>query len=192
MHVVQLVLIDAEGIDITNRGEVDRYTEMQLTNEEQSDYWWDWFAIGGRWEDYLQETIGSTIWPNPLDSPVALKLTKDNWPSAIKLLEKTMEYRARELLGMVKELKDTGVDLNEYILNLNTEIDDWKIPYYIRNIFALKNGDWTPDSGYVDATNWMNASPERLLNYLKDPENSKDGWDGQIENYALVVVDFHH
>jgi hypothetical protein len=193
MHVVQLVLIDAEGIDVTNRGEVDRYTEMQLTNEEQTiDYWWDWFAIGGRWEDYLQETIGSTIWPNPLDSPVALKLTKDNWPLAIKLLEKTMEHRARELLGMVKELKDTGVDLNEYILNLNTEIDDWKIPYYIRNIFALKNGDWTPDSGYVDATNWMNASPERLLNYLKDPENSKDGWDGQIENHALVVVDFHH
>lgn len=191
MHTVQLVLINAENIDITDRGQVERYTEAELTNENQGSYWWDWFAIGGRWEEHLQEQVGSMVWPNALDSPVALKLTKDNWPLAIKLLEKTQEYRAGHLIQYVKELEELEIDLNDYILNLNSEADNWKVQYCIKNIFALKTGDWTPDSGYVDTTNWMDASLERLLKYLKDPENNRDAWDGQIENCALVVVDFH-
>jgi hypothetical protein len=196
MHVGQLVLVSAENIDITNRDEVNRYTEMQLSNDDQvTDNWWDWCSVGGRWEDYLKETISSMIWPNQLDSPVALKLTRDNWPMAIKLLEKAIEQRAMAVVEYVSQLKALNIDLNEYILNfepLPKDKDSTWVPYYIRNIFSIKHGDWGPESAYVDTTNWMNASPERLLDYLKNPTMADDDWDEQIENYALVVVDFHH
>jgi len=191
MHTVQIVLTDVEDVDIADRGSLERHMNSALLQENEGSYWWDWWAVGGRWEDYLKETIGPMIWPNQLESPVAIKLTKDNWPLAIKLLEDAIEHQARSVMQYVDEIKESGVDLNDYILNFNTEITGWKIPYCIKNIFAIKTGDWTPDSGYVDATNWMDASPNRLLNYLKDPENAKDDWDGRIEDYALVVVDFH-
>jgi len=194
MHTVQLMLIDASNIDTTDRAQVERYIEAALQDFPESSAWFDWWAVGGRWEDYLKETVGPMVWPNQLDSPVALKLTRDNWPMAIKLLGGALGQQGAEVATYVKRLKELNVDLNDYILNLEPlpeSNDNWCIPYYIHNIFKIKQGEWTSDSGYADLTNWQEAKPGLLLEYLKNPTTSTDRWNENIEKYALVVVDFH-
>jgi len=156
-----------------------------------NDHWYDWWQIGGRWEGYLKEQIESMVWPDQLESPVALRLTKDNKQMALKLLKIAQEQQVKYLLSSIQELKDTGVDLNDYIFNLNTHDEDWKISHSIQSIFSLKTGNWSYESGFVDCTRWGSARVGDLINYLEKPDEAINYWDLDIENYALVVVDFH-
>ena len=190
MHTVQLVLIQCKDQDLKDMADLTDKVETNL-DSIGNDRWWDWWQIGGRWEDYLKEQIAPMIWPESLESPVALRLTKDNTQMALKLLKIAKDQQDVRLLSYISTLKRMGVDLNEYILTTEPDEEGWQIPGYIRDIFAIRNGDWSYDSGFVDCVRWGSAKVGDLINYLENPEEAKNHWDLDIENYALVVVDFH-
>jgi len=189
MHTLQIVLVDTSEVE----DEKDMQAIVKATNWGlPEDSWSDWWEVGGRWQDYLTETVGKKIWPNQLENPVAIKLKEENLDVAKELLKEVIKLQAETVIELVDDLKKTNVDLNKYLLEFDNSIDNWQIPYLIKSILNMKEGTWNYNSRYFDSTQWSSGTnPKALLDYLEDPENNKDLWCGEINKYSLVVVDFH-
>lgn len=204
MHVMHIAAVLYEGTAEQFKTLDAQDLELMTTAgiETVGAGWSDWWAVGGRWDDYLTAKFSKRIWPNPWENRNAILLTPDNIEYAIEVLEEVSGWQAEAANLQLNDSKEFW----SYLNGLDNPLDAHTSPrnpvsykaWSMQRLVQLVAGEWCPDSHFLD-THMGVGSPHDLLEALKNPEStdptnawvSKRNPDGSYP-LVLIVVDLHY
>ena len=190
MHSMQLMLLHLDDVEITDNKRIEHRVESILDgarNEANYD-WFDWWAIGGRWDHWLTEKTSKDIWPNQLESRTAIQLTPDNKLVVLKLLDEVDNYMKEALEEHIKYISEHSLTLEDYLKSEDIRPSD-HFSWRVRKALDIKDNEWGFESTFVDSQHWFTSSTAALRKALAGEEKV---YDYPLEEFALVVIDFHH
>jgi hypothetical protein len=182
LHLDDVAIIDSNRIE-------HRVENVLSTAQNELDFnWFDWWAVGGRWEHWLTETLSKDIWPNQLESRTAIQITEENKRLVLKLLDEVDDIKDQNLERYITQIVDNPLTLVEYLREKDIPKSN-HFSWRVRQALNIKDNDWGFESVFVDSEHWYTASTDDLRTAINGSENL---YDNPLEEYALVVVDFHH
>jgi hypothetical protein len=170
MHVSQIILVQNEDFEKNDPefdpSEVASLADSQLTDYANS-YWFDWFEVGGRWDNSVVE--GNV-----------LRYT-DNPEKFEAVLAEYLGYRKAEMLSLLEGAGGKENEIASLVENYDPNAGGWKMEVFrLKKLLEVLENDWTCDSAVYDleyGSADLSGFRERVA---KNPENQ-----------YLVVVDFH-
>lgn len=194
MHTRHFIVVPTNGVDLSNaNNHAGLIDQVVIGNGEDS--WWDWYQVGGRWDGEFRERFGSRIWPNAWEYPNLLPLTEENTEYALEVLKQVYEEQLEEVNRCRPEAREWAETLLSVDDPMKAIAEGPALNmggYQMSRLMSLANGTWNPDSFFFDPVGHT-ANPSRLIAHLQDRNVNWDEYthDRFVEEYALLVVDFH-
>lgn len=194
MHTRHFIVVPTLGVDLA-----DTNTHASLINQVDvgngEDSWWDWYEVGGRWDGEFRELFKDRVWPNEWPYANVLPLTEENTEYALEVLERTYAQQLNEAADCRERSKEwvDEVLYSDDPMKANAEAPASSLGgYCLSRLISLTEGTWNPDSFFYDPVGGT-ANPSQLIAHLKDRNVPWDKYSNHrfVEDYALLVVDFH-
>jgi hypothetical protein len=186
---MQLLLLHLDDVAIVDTRAIEEKVDRVLsTAQHDSNFdWFDWYAVGGRWQDWLTEKTRKDLWPDQLENPNAIQITPENKKIVLNLLDEVDDIRKNTLDTYIEKILEDPQTLEEY-LRSDEETRHSQFTYRVVQALAIKDNDWTYESSFIDTENWYTSSTSTLRQAIAGDNK----YGANIEEYALVVIDFHH
>ena len=187
MHTLHYVAVKLDTeFDGSNadelREEAVSEVETTLTGDERSySDWYDWFIVGGG------RFVEGDAYSNSTHPVI---LYGDNKDEFLAKLNEALGWQLDEVKRLHEQVsKDFDLDhevaIYERTYNNSTTVEGHSsmTAWRMRRLAGMLDGNWNPDSHFLDITNGL-PSPRYFLKEVEENPNEAKFW-------ALVPVDFH-